>query len=340
MARSIYGIDFGTSNIKIYNGLTKTILNEKNVIAQKDNGFILAFGDEAYEMYEKAPDNIDVVFPIKEGVVANLALMEKLFVEFYKKMTGPRGTKPGRFTIAVPADTTEVEKKAFYDVVYKSNLRIREIKIVEKPLADAVAIGIDMSSSRGNLIVNIGADTTELSVISNGGIVISHIIPIGGSKLNELICDAVSKKYNIDIGLKTAERIKHELADAKYNPEEDSQFYVYGRNVITGLPSERGVSKEVVCDAISGFFDQVAEAITNIIERTPPELTADILGTGLYLTGGSSEIKNIGEALSEKTEIIVNTIKNPAESIIRGVSMIISDSKYTKLLTEPRESSF
>lgn len=163
----------------------------------KNKDILFEIGDEAYKMYEKAPENIQVIFPIKYGVIADLKSMKMLFEQFYKKMTGPRGSKMGRFCIAVPADITEVEKRAFYDVVAKSDIKAREIKIVEKPIADAVGLGIDMTSSRGNMIINIGADTTEISVISLGGIVVSRIIKLGGNRLDQMICDVVKRKYNI-----------------------------------------------------------------------------------------------------------------------------------------------
>lgn len=341
MSKSVFGIDFGTSNIKIFNGLTKTILNEKNIIAIKNKFYLLEKGNEAYKMYEKAPANIKVTFPLKHGVIADLNSMKMLFEEFYKELTG--GRKMGRFCIAVPSDITEVEKRAFYDVVAKSDIRAREIKIVEKPIADAVGLNIDMTSSGGNMIVNIGADTTEISVISLGGIVISKIIKIGGNKLDQIICDVVKKKYNIIIGLKTAEVIKSTLSDAMYdeNAEEDEDvLYVFGRNVITGLPSERPVSKDTVYEAIKQFFEDIIEAIKNLLERTPPELTSDIADTGIYLTGGSSSIKNLDKLIAEATDLKVNIVDNPSESVIRGLSRIVSDSKYKNLTYEPRESTF
>lgn len=343
MSKSVYGIDFGTSNIKIYNGMTKTTLNEKNIIAIKNKNELFEIGDEAFKMYEKTPDNIKVIFPIKYGVIADLKSMKMLFEQFFKKMTGPRGSKMGRFCIAVPADITEVEKRAFYDVVAKSDIKAREIKIVEKPIADAVGLGIDMTSSRGNMMINIGADTTEISVISHGGIVVSRIIKLGGNRLDQMICDIVKRKYNIMIGLKTAEQIKCRLSDAMYNEDEDLDeeiMYVYGRNVITGLPSERGVSKDTIYEAIKQFFDDIIEAIKNLLERTPPELAADIMDTGIFLTGASSAIANLDKLIELETELKVNTIKNPGESVIRGISMIMSDSRFKKLMYEPRESSF
>lgn len=343
MAKSVFGIDFGTSNIKIYNGVTRTTVNEKNIIAIKNKNFLYEIGDEAYKMYEKAPDNIKVIFPIKDGVIADLKSMKMLFQQFYKILTTSRSSKIGRFCIAVPSDITEVEKRAFYDVVSKSEIRAREIKIVEKPIADAVGLGIDMSSARGNMIVNIGADTTEISVTSLGGIVVSRILKLGGNKLDSMICDIVKRKYNIYIGLKTAERIKIKLADAMYNEEEDESddsLYVYGRNVITGLPSERAVSKDTIYEAIKQFFDDIIEAIKSQLERTPPELTADIMDTGIYLTGGSAAIHNLDKLIGKETDLKVNIIPNPSESVIRGISIIVSDSKYKKLMYEPRESSF
>lgn len=345
MSRSVFGIDFGTSNIKIYNGITRTMLNEKNIIAIKNKDILFEIGDEAYKMYEKAPDNINVIFPIKYGVIADLKSMKMLFEQFYKKMTGPRGSKMGRFCIAVPADITEVEKRAFYDVVAKSDIKAREIKIVEKPIADAVGLGIDMTSARGNMIVNIGADTTEISVISLGGIVVSRIIKLGGNKLDQMICDVVKRKYNILIGLKTAEQIKMTLSDAMYDEDDDTDnsddiLYVYGRNVITGLPSERGVSKDTIYEAIKQFFDDITDSIKNLLERTPPELAADIIDTGIYLTGGSSSIRNLDKLIAKETDLKVNTIKNAEDSVIRGISIIMSDSRFKKLMYEPRESSF
>ena len=342
MPLNVFGIDFGTSNIKIYNGLSKTILNEKNMIAIKNKTDVIAFGDDAFVMNEKTPPNIETIYPIKQGVVAKLGDMMTVFELFYKKLMGPKSSKLGRFCVAVPADITEVEKKAFYDIVFKSAVKTREIKIVEKPLADAVGIGLDLTSSRGNMIVNIGAETTEISVIASSGIVVSKILPIGGNKLDELIAESVKRKYNIYIGLKTAEKIKIKLADACYDEDNDDDevLYIYGRNAITGLPSERAIAKDTVYLAIKSFFEDVVEGIKNMLERTPPELKKDINDTGIYLTGGSALIDNLDQYISEGTGLDVNLVQNPKESVIRGVSKIVSDSRFRKLTFEPKESSF
>jgi rod shape-determining protein MreB len=337
----IYGVDMGTSNIKLYNGSTKEILNEKNVIAIKNKKEVLAAGDEAFEMFQKAPDNIQVSFPVREGVIADLKNMESLFERFFVKCNKLRTVRSGRFIIAVPTDITEVEKRAFYDVIDESNVKVKEIRVVEKPIADAIGVGIDMNSSRGNMIVNIGADTTEISVISGGGIVISRIVKTGGNKLDESIVNIVKKKYNIHIGLKTAEQIKFALADAMYDEDSDVEDVcnVFGRNVITGLPSERPVSSDLIYEAIKEFIVSIVEAIKTLLERTPPELTADIKESGIFLTGGSTCIKNIEQLIANETGLRINTVRTPGESVIRGIAKIISDPQYKKIPYTPREKT-
>ena len=339
MAGNIYGLDLGTYEIKVYDERKDEIWKEKSAIATKNQTEIFAVGDEAYAMYEKAPQNIEVLFPMQGGVIARFYDMQNLLENLLRK----RQFFGSEYVIAIPTDITEVEKRAFYDVVAKSDIKAREIKIVEKPIADAVGLQIDMNSQKGNLIVNIGADTTEISVISMGGIVVSRIIKLGGNNIDQMICDVVKRRYNIYIGLRTAEKIKIALADAIYSEDENNEddiLYVFGRNVITGLPSERAVAKDTICEAIKPFFDEMVDSIKTILERTPPELSADILETGMYLTGGSASIRNLDKLIAQETDLKVNTVKNPEASVIRGISLIVSDSQYKKLMYEPKQSSF
>lgn len=343
MMQYVYGVDLGTGNIKIYNGQTKKILNEKNIIAIRNKDEFFDFGDNAFEMFEKAPDNISVTFPIKYGVIADMHNMGILFEKFFVKTNHPKVVKSGKFCIAVPADVTEVEKRAFFDVIADSNVKAKDIKIIEKPVADCVGAGIDTNSPNGNMVVNIGADTTEITVTSLGGIVISRIIKTGGNKFDEAICSAVKKKYNILIGLKTAEQLKIKLADVMYNEEDDDEgrcMEVYGRNIITGLPSSKEIYADVIHDAIKENVATIIEAIKILLERTPPELSADIIDTGIYITGGSSCIKNIDRLISMETELKVNTVYEPGESVIRGIAKIISDPKLNGLMYTFREINF
>ena len=259
------------------------------------------------------------------------------------KLNYPKVVRGGRFCIAVPSDITEVEKRAFYDVINDSSIKAKEIKIVEKPIADAVGLGIDIDSAKGNMIVNIGADTTEITVTSLGGIVISRIVKIGGNKLDEIICNIVKRKYNIMIGMKTAEQIKINLANAIYDEESDDNYEmcnVFGRNIITGLPCERTVTSDLIYEAIKEVLSSIIDSIKQLLERTPPELSSDIIDTGIYLTGGSAQITNLSKLIEMETDLKVNVVRNPGESVVRGISKIISDSKYRKLLYTPSENKY
>ena len=212
---NIYGVDIGTSNFKMCCKDKEDILNEKNIIAIANKKDLLAFGDEAYEMYEKAPENIEVSFPVKFGVIADIENMQTLLLSFFNKINGDKKA-PGNtdFYIAVPTDVTEVEKRAFYELVADSKVKAKNIYIVDKPVADAIGAGLDVTKSRGIMIVNIGAETTEISVLSLGGIVISKSVKIGGNKLDDSIISNVRKVYNLVIGSKTAEGLKKELGSA------------------------------------------------------------------------------------------------------------------------------
>lgn len=339
MAGHVYGVDLGTSNIKMFSLANSGTLNEKNVIAIKNKDEVFSFGDAAFEMYEKAPANISVSYPVKYGVIADIQNMEILFNNFYKKINSGKAITGADFCIAVPTDITEVEKRAFYDVVMDAKVKSKRITVVEKPIADAVGVGIDVNSSNGHLIVNIGADTTEISVISLGGIVISKLIKVGGNKLDDAICSIIRKKYNLIIGSRSGEQVKKELADA-VNSDENAICMAYGRNIVTGLPNAREITGALVHEGIHELLHQIIENIKVILERTPPELSADIINKGIYLTGGSALIKNIDLLIKQETGLKVNIADDPSESVIRGISDILSSEELLKLTYIPREKEY
>ncbi len=339
MAQHMYGVDFGTSNIKMYNLNSDTILNEKNIIAIKDKTEVYQFGDLAFEMYEKAPANIKVSYPIKSGVIADINNMETLFTSFYKKINGNKVITGADFCITVPTDITEVEKRAFYDVVMDLKIKAKKVTVVEKPIADAVGLGINVDSPRGNMLVNIGADTTEISVISTNGIVLSKIIKIGGNKFDEAICGTIRRKHNLIIGSRTAEQVKINLADA-IGGDDEKTFMAYGRNIVSGLPNAKEITSDMIHDSISEILKSLIDSIRIILERTPPELSADIMETGVYLTGGSARIKNLDKLITAETGLKVNTTDNPSESVINGVAKILSDPSLLKLTYIPREKQY
>ena len=339
MAQHVYGVDLGTSNIKMYSLANDVTLNEKNVIAIKNKNEIFKFGDFAFEMYEKAPGNINVTFPVKFGVIADIQNMEALFSCFYKKINSNKAVNGADFCIAVPTDVTEVEKRAFYDVIMDAKIKAKKIVVVEKPIADAVGVGIDVNSPNGHLLVNIGADTTEITVISMGGIVISKLIKIGGLKLDEAIGSCIRKKYNLIIGSRSAEIVKKELADAM-NEQADKMTVTYGRNIVTGLPNAREINGDLVHEAISELLHQIIENVKVILERTPPELSADIISKGIYLTGGSANIKNICKLITKETGLKVNVATEPSETVINGIAKILASPELMKLTYVPREKEY
>lgn len=329
MASKTYGIDFGTSTIKIFRKGQGIVLNERNVIAIADRDRIIASGDEAYEMYEKAPANIKVTYPVRSGVIADVGNMMALLSQFMYKISGLKKPGSADYIVATPTDITEVERRSFYDLIASSNIKSGHIKIVEKPIADALGAGLDIMTARGVMVVDIGADTTEVSILSLGGIVLSKLIPVGGNKLDEAIKGIVKRQYNLYIGDKTAENVKKKLACAL--PSLKASVKVYGRDVVNGLPTETEISSKTVYEAISEYLYTIIDAIRIILERTPPEISSDIIDSGIYITGGSARIFGLDELLHKETDLKINICENPAETVALGLGRIMEESRLNSL---------
>lgn len=319
-----YGIDLGTSNIKIYSLADDSILVEKNMIAVMGRNNIFAYGDSAYEMYEKAPSNINISFPLSNGVIADIKHMEDL-VRFFINDLSRNNIHPADYFITVPTDVTEVEKRAFYDLVKEADVKAKRILVVEKAVADGLGLDVDVKNSQGVLVVDVGYDTTEISILSLGGIVRSKLIKVGGFKFDDAIRNAVRKQYNLVIGQKTAEIVKNDLRNLESAGEG---AIVYGRDLVTGLPVERELPTKMVCEAMAEQFRVVIDNIKVILEITPPELAADIYRNGLYLTGGASQTSHLASLISKSTGLKVNESENPITSVALGLSKIIKDSNY------------
>lgn len=338
MASKVYGIDFGTSTIKIYKRGQGVILDERNVIAVTDKKNVIAAGDDAFEMYEKAPSNILVTYPVRNGVIADVANMMALLKCFMQKTNGAKRLGASDFIVATPTDITEVERRSFYDLIASSGLKIGRIKIVEKPIADALGAGLEVMTARGVMIVDIGADTTEVSILSLGGIVLSKLIPVGGNKLDESIKNIVKKKYNLFIGDKTAENIKKKLACAF--PTLQASVKVYGRDVVTGLPSEMEINSTDVFEAISEYLYTIIDSIRIILERTPPEISSDIIDSGIYVTGGSAKIFALDELLHKETDLKINICPDPSNTVVNGLGKIMEDNKLAVLADMIKPKSY
>lgn len=339
MASKTFGIDFGTSTIKIYKKHEGIVLDERNIIAIANKKQVIAVGDEAYDMHEKAPQNIKVTYPIRNGVIANYNCMVDLLNEINGRIGGKSTTFHGsEYIVATPTDITEVERRAFFDLISSSNAKAKKVRIVEKPIADALGVGLDVTSAHGVMVVNIGADTTEVSVMALGGIVLSKLVPVGGNKLDESIKSYVKKKYNLMIGDKTAEAIKKELANAVV--AEECELSVYGRDVVTGLPLEMKISSSMVYEAISEYLYSIVDAIRIILERTPPEISSDIIDSGIYITGGSANIRNLDALISKETDLKINIAEHAANSVVIGLGKIIEDPNFNSLATPLKQTNF
>ena len=284
MANNAFGIDLGTSNIKIYNRADDEVFVEKNMIAIENKKNLFAYGDSAFEMYEKAPSNIHISYPLSNGVIADIQNME-LLVKYFLGDLMKNNIKPADYYIAVPWDVTEVEKRAFKDLIKESNVKAKKVMVVDKAVADGLGLGIDVKNSQGVLVVNVGFDTTEVSILSLGGIVLSKLIKVGGRKFDDAIKAAVRREYSLIIGGKTAEVVKTSLLELE---EAQTGAVVYGRDIVTGLPVEREIPTQLVDECLIEHFDTIIDNVKVILERTPPELAADIYRHGVYLTGGAS----------------------------------------------------
>ncbi len=324
MANNSFGIDLGTSNIKIYSRSDDNILVEKNMIAIENKNTLFAYGNSAFEMYEKAPSNIHISYPLSSGVIADIKNMEILMRYFISDLQ-KGNTKPADFYIAVPTDVTEVEKRAFYDLVKNAGVKAKKIMVVEKAVADGLGLDIDVKKSQGVLVVNVGYETTEISILSLGGIVLSRLIKVGGLKFDEAVRAAVRREFSLIIGGKTAENVKIDLAELE---KENKGAIVYGRDIVKGLPVEREIPTKLVEESLEEHFNTIIDNVKVILERTPPELAADIYRHGIYLTGGAAQVSHLAQRLATGTGLKVNLSESPLTSVAMGLAKIIKDDNY------------
>lgn len=327
MFGNTYGLDLGTYEIKVYDKKANTIWKEKNAIAIRNKKEIFSVGDMAYEMFEKAPYNVEIVFPMKEGVISHFYDMQYLLQNLLKKEH--HFASGSKYVVAVPTDVTEVEKKAFYDLVIHSTARAKDVRIVERGIADAVGLGIDVQNTAGVFIVNFGSETTEISVVASGGLVLNRILKIGGVTFDQSIVNLV--RYNKDflIGRPTAETIRKQF-DIFYD-KVGTKLTVSGRNMVTGVPAQNTVTINLVRAAIKEHLDTCIREIKILIERTPPEALRQIQNDGIYITGGLANFKGLKEYLEGTIGLKVHTIEEPELCAVRGLKEIIQSKELMKL---------
>ena len=319
------GIDLGTASILVYIKGKGVVLKEPSVVAiDRENGKIQAIGEEARLMIGRTPGNIVAVRPLRQGVISDYTITEKMLKYFIDKSVGKKTFRKPRIAVCIPSGATEVEKKAVEDATYSAGAR--EVKIIEEPVAAAIGAGINIEKAVGNMIVDIGGGTADIAVISLGGTVVSTSIKIAGDDFDEAIVRYMRKKHNLLIGERTAEDIKITIG-AAYRRPEVLTMEVKGRNLVTGLPKTIEVNSDETLEALREPAMQIVDSVHNVLERTPPELAADVYERGIVLTGGGSLLSGLDALIEEKTGINTVIADNPLTAVAIGTGKFIEGVK-------------
>lgn len=329
MASSDIGIDLGTASILVYVKGKGVVLREPSVVAyDRDTNMIKAIGEEARLMLGRTPGNIVAIRPLRHGVISDYRITEKMLKYFIQKAVGKSffGRRP-RISVCVPSGVTEVEKKAVEDATYQAGAR--DVYIIEEPVAAAIGAGIDISRPCGNMIVDIGGGTADIAVISLEGTVVSSSIKTAGDDFDDAIVRFMRKRHNLLIGERTAEEIKINIGTC-YKRPENITMDVRGRNLVTGLPKTVTVSSDETEEALREVTAQIVDAVHSVLERTPPELAADIADRGIVLTGGGALLHGLEDLIEENTGITTMVAEEPLTAVAIGTG------KYIEFLSEKK----
>ena len=318
------GIDLGTASILVYIRGRGVVLKEPSVVAfDRDTDKIMAIGEDARLMLGR-PGNIIAVRPLRQGVISDYRVTEQMMKYFIQKAMGRKAFRKPRIAVCVPSGVTEVERKAVEDAAFQAGAR--DVKIIEEPIAAAIGAGIDIARPCGNMIVDIGGGTSDIAVISLGGTVVSTSIKIAGDDFDDAIVRYMRKKHNLLIGERTAEDIKIRIGSAYPRPEVET-VDVRGRNLVTGLPKTITVTSKETEEALHDTTLQIVDAVHSVLEKTPPELAADIADRGIVLTGGGSLLYGLEELIESKTGITTMTAEEPMTAVAIGTG------KYVEFLS-------
>lgn len=330
------GIDLGTANTLVYVRGQGIVLNEPSVVAiEKSTGNILAIGSAAKEMTGRTPGGIEAVRPLKDGVIADFQMSEKLIHDFLTRVVKHRFLMKPRVVISVPSGITEVEKRAVRDSA--ENAGAREVYLIQEPMAAAIGVGLPVDQPSGSMIIDIGGGTSEIAVIALNGIVNDTSIRVAGDELNDAIIMYLKKNYNLLIGELTAEQIKINIGSA-FPLDKELSMEIKGRDLVAGVPKNLKLSSVQVREALAETIDIIVEAVRQALERTPPELASDILERGIILTGGGALLRGMDKRLRQETNLPVNAAEDPLTCVVRGCGKVLSDfSSYTKVLERSRK---
>ena len=310
------GIDLGTANTLVYIKGKGVVLSEPSVVAiNKDVNKVLAVGDEAKQMMGRTPGNIVAIRPLKDGVIADFDVTQIMLKKFIEKVSPKGGFTNPRIVVCFPSGVTEVEKRAIDEATKSAGAR--EVVLMEEPMAAAIGAGLPVNEPTGSMIVDIGGGTTEVAIISLGGIVTSKSLRVAGDELDQSIINYIKKEYSLMIGERTAENIKVELGSA-YETDEDKTMEIRGRDLITGLPKVITISEKEVREALSEPVISIIEAIKTTLEKTPPELASDIMDKGIMLAGGGALLRGLDQLINEETHMPVHIAESPLDCVAVG----------------------
>lgn len=310
------GIDLGTASVLVYIKGKGIVLQEPSVVAiEKSNNRVLAVGEEARRMIGRTPGNIVAKRPLRDGVISDYDTTEKMLKEFIRKAYGYKGWGKPRVVVCIPCEATEVERRAVKDAAL--NAGARKVYLIEEPIAAAIGAGLDIAKPSGSMIVDIGGGTTDVAVISLGGMVVRSSMKIAGDKFDEAIIRYIRKKHKIMIGERTAEELKIKIGSA-YKRDEDISSEVRGRDLISGLPKNVFVTSEEMREALRETVSAIAECVHSVLEKTPPELASDISDKGIMMTGGGALLWGLDKYLEEKTRVPVYVSEEAVSCVALG----------------------
>jgi rod shape-determining protein MreB len=324
-------IDLGTANTCVYVRGQGIVVHEPSIAAiNKLNGRVEAVGRNAKDMLGRAPGYIMVIKPMRDGVIADFDVTEKMLTYFIKKAhKGSVWVRP-RVVIGVPSEITEVEKRAVKDSAYRA--KAREVHLVREAVAAAIGVGLPITEPSGNMIIDIGGGTTDIAVISLAGVVYSKTVRVAGNKMDEVIIEYLKRGHSLLIGERTAEAIKIEIGSA-FPLAERMTMQVKGRHLIEGVPKTITITDEEICEALAETVNVIVDAVRGVLERTPPELSADIVDRGIVLTGGGSLLRNLDKRLREDTGLPVAMAEDPLSSVALGAGKMLSDFALLRKLS-------
>ena len=315
------GIDLGTATVLVYIKGKGVILKEPSVVAiDRNNDRVLAVGEEARQMIGRTPGNIVAIRPMRDGVISDYDITEKMLKHFISKACGKRRLSAPRVVICVPCEATEVERRAVEDAA--RNAGAKKVYLIEEPLAAAIGAGLDITKASGNMVIDIGGGTTDVAVISLGGMVVRESIKVAGDKFDDDIIKYIRRKHKLMIGERTAENLKINIGCA-YKQDEETTMEIRGRDLITGLPKNLAVTSEEMREALKEAVNSIAECTHSVLEKTPPELSADIADKGIIMTGGGSLLKGLDKLIQEITKVPVYLAEDPVSCVALGTGKVL-----------------